>query len=508
MSLKNDTEFSRLRSFFWPIHRKEIKKFVPLFILYALICFNYSLLKAAKDTLVITAPESGVAAIPFIKTWVILPMAFLTTFFFTYLVNKYNQEKVFYIIIGGFLSFFLVFATILYPLRHAIHPHIVADQIQHLLPQGFRGFISIFRNWSYTLFYVMADLWATTVVSVLFWSFSNEIMKLKDAKKIYGIFGVGANIAAIFSGQIVIILSGDLLHFSFLFGEDRWGRCLGLMTTVIVLVGLFIIAIFRWYNVHVLNRALSLKVMQKEYRNENRSFINRIYNDFTYLAKSKYLLCIAIIVISFNLAINMIEIVWKDRVYCLYPNPNDFNAYMGQVLIAIGIVSSFIGFFFCGNIIRRLGWTFSALITPVTLLVTGMFFFGVLLVKENAILTFWATLTGLTPLAIGALFGTVQSVLSRACKYTLFDATKEISFIPLDSEHKLKGKAAIDGIGSHVGKTGGSIVHSGLLMFFGTISYSTPFVVILLILIVCGWIIATLSLGRKFSYLNVQNEKV
>jgi ATP:ADP antiporter, AAA family len=75
MSSKNSTEFSHWRSFLWPIHRYEIKKFVPLLILYALICFNYSLLKAAKDALVITAPGSGAIAIPFIKIWAILPMA-------------------------------------------------------------------------------------------------------------------------------------------------------------------------------------------------------------------------------------------------------------------------------------------------------------------------------------------------------------------------------------------------------------------------------------------------
>lgn len=251
-----------------------------------------------------------------------------------------------------------------------------------------------------------------------------------------------------------------------------------------------------------------MKITHKYNHNKNKSFKDRIYDDFTYLAKSKYLLCIAVIVISFNLAINMIEIIWKDQVYRLYPNPNDFNAYMGKVLIAIGLLSSFIGFFLCGNMIRRLGWTFSALITPVILLITGMFFFGILLFKESIMLISWTALAGVAPLAMGTFFGTIQNVLSRACKYTLFDATKEISFIPLTSEFKLKGKAAIDGIGSHLGKTGGSIIHGGLLMFFGTISFSTPFVVILLIVIVFGWIIATLSLGRQFSYLNAHHEEL
>ena len=508
MSSKNNAEFSSWRSFFWPIHRWEIKKFVPLLVLYALICFNYSLLKAAKDALVITAPGSGAATIPFIKIWAILPMAFLVTFLFTRLFNKFNLEKLFYIMIGSFLFFFIIFATVLYPLRNVIHPHSMADQMQQLLPQGFQGLISIFRNWSYTLFYVMAELWGTAIMSVLFWAFANEIMTVKAAKRFYGILGIGANIATICSGQIAIILSGELIDLSFFFGSDRWGQCLGLVTTVVVFVGILAIALFRWYNLRIINQDPSLKQTQTNNHIKHKSVKMGMRKNFAYLAKSKYLLCIAVLVIAFNVAINMLEITWKDQIFRLYPNPNDFNAYMGKVLTSIGILSTFIGLFLCGNMIRRLGWTFSALITPVILLITGVFFFGFLLFQDNSALTSWTTMIGLTPLAIGVLFGTIQNVLSRACKFTLFDATKEISFIPLSSESKLKGKAAIDGVGSRLGKTGGSIVHGGLLMFFGSISLSTPFVGIFLLLVVFGWIVATRSLGRQFTHLTSHDEKL
>lgn len=508
MSSKANTEFSRWRSFFWPIHRWEIKKFVPLLILYALICFNYSLLKAAKDALVITAPGSGAVAIPFIKIWAILPMALLVTYLFTRLFNKYNQEKLFYIMIGSFLSFFVLFATVLYPLREVLHPHHLADHMQQILPEGFKGPISVFRNWSYTLFYVMSELWGTAIMSVLFWAFANEIMTVKDAKRFYGILGVGANLAAILSGQIAIILSGELIDMSFIFGADRWGQCLGLVTTVVVFTGLLTIALFRWYHIRVVNRDPAMKQEHKRNHDERKSVKMGMRKNFAYLAKSKYLLCIAALVIAFNVAINMIEIIWKDQICLLYPNPNDFNAYMGKVLTAIGILSTFIGLFLCGNMIRRLGWTISALITPVALLITGIFFFSVLLFKDSYILSTWTTMIGLTPLAIGVLFGTIQNVLSRACKYTLFDATKEISFIPLSSESKLKGKAAIDGVGSRLGKTGGSIVHGGLLMFFGSVSLSTPFVGVFLLLVVFGWIVAVQSLGRQFTHLTSQDEKL
>ena len=136
MSSKDNEEFSRWRLYLWPIHRWEIKKFVPLLILYALICFNYNLLKgSAKDALVITANSSGAAVLPFIKIWVILPMALLVTFLFTRLFNRFSQERVFYIMIGGFLSFFALFALVLFPLRDVIHPHTLCDQLEAMGPK-------------------------------------------------------------------------------------------------------------------------------------------------------------------------------------------------------------------------------------------------------------------------------------------------------------------------------------------------------------------------------------
>lgn len=507
MSSERNEEFSRWRLYLWPIHRWEIKKFVPLLILYALICFNYSLLKAAKDALVITGNASGAAVIPFIKIWAILPMALLVTYLFTRLFNRFSQEKVFYIMIGIFLSFFAVFAVVLYPLRDVIHPNGICDQLESIMPRC-QGLIAMFRNWSYTLFYVMSELWGTAIMSVLFWAFANEIMTVKDAKRFYGILGVGANISAIFAGQIAILVSGQLFDLSFLFGKDAWGQSLGLVTTIVIFTGLISIGIFRWYNKHVLHRDPAMKEEHAKNQIERKKVKMGMRKSFSYLAKSKYLLCIAVLVIGFNVAINMIEIIWKDQISFLYPNPNDYNAYMGKVLKAIGFLSTFIALFISGNMIRKMGWTFSALITPVALLITGVFFFGVLLFKDNPALSSWSAALGFTPLALGVLFGTIQNVFSRSCKYTLFDATKEISFIPLSSESKFKGKAAIDGVGSRLGKTGGSIVHGGLLMVFGSVSLSTPFVGVFLLLVVFGWIIAAQSLGRQFNRLTKQDEKL
>jgi AAA family ATP:ADP antiporter len=228
--------------------------------------------------------------------------------------------------------------------------------------------------------------------------------------------------------------------------------------------------------------------------------------NFSYLANSKYLIYIAIIVLTYNISLIMVEVVWKDQIKNLFPNPSDYFGYMGKVNTSIGIISTIVGLFICGSVVRRCGWTIGALVTPVMLLVTSILFFTFIFFKDTKLTTF-AYILGSTPLAIGVFFGSLQNSLSRACKFTFFDTTKEMSFIPLSKECKLKGKAAIDGVGSRLGKTGGSLVHQLLLIVYGSVSSSTPIVAVILFAVVIAWIFAVRALGIQFDGLTKRQEE-
>ena len=47
-------------------------------------------------------------------------------------------------------------------------------------------------------------------------------------------------------------------------------------------------------------------------------------------------------------------------------------------------------------------------------------------------------------------------------------------YITLNEESRTKGKAAVDVLGAQVGKTGGSFMQQGLLLFFGSIVAALP----------------------------------
>lgn len=493
MSVSN-SEFGRLRAFFWPIHRHEVKMIVPMMLMLFFICFSYSILRNIKDTIVVTAEHSGAEVLPFIKVWVLLPMAILLTVIFTKLSNRFSQEKVFYLMISGFLIFYGLFTFVFYPLQDVLHPHQFSNYLETVLPSGFKGLIAMFRNWSFTIFYVMCELWGTAVMTVLFWGFANEVTKVKDARRFYSMLGLMASISGIIAGVVANMLTAGY----------SWEQTFQILILTVILCGCLTMLTFWWMNRNVLNDP-SFDELHKTKRELKTKKKLSMRESFSYLSNSKYLICIAVLVISYNLVINLVEIVWKDQLRQLYPSPLDYNTYMNTMTSAVGVIATMASLFM-SQLIARFGWTRTALITPVIMLITSAGFFAFMLFRHDLADPVFA-LTGTTPLVIAVFFGAAQVCMSKACKYSVFDSTKEMTFIPLDHECKLKGKAAIDGVGSRLGKSGGSLIHQSLLMFFATLSASAPYVAAILILVIVGWMMAVRSLGKQFAGLVSDKER-
>ena len=50
----NEPEFSKLRRIFFPIHSYELKKAIPMGMIFFFILFNYTCLRNIKDSLIVT----------------------------------------------------------------------------------------------------------------------------------------------------------------------------------------------------------------------------------------------------------------------------------------------------------------------------------------------------------------------------------------------------------------------------------------------------------------------
>lgn len=471
----------------------ERKKLTPLALMFFCILFNYTILRDTKDVLMITAPKSGAEVIPFIKTYVNLPTAIGFTALYSKLCDKFEQKNVFYLCTVPFLVFFGLFAMIIYPNVGVLHPHGLVDAIAAMLPAGFSAPLSIIRNWSYTVFYVMAEMWGSVVASLLFWSFANEVTTVDEAKKYYPLFGMGANVALIFSGQYVKWVSA--MRGRLPPGIDAWGVSLKYLMGAVVASGGALIGLFKYMQDNVLTDPACVDQEKQALKKKKKKTKMSMKESAQFLMNSPYIRDLAILVISYGMCINIVEVSWKSKLKAAFPNPNDYSVFMGNFSSCTGAVTLFM-MLLGRTIFQKFGWRKAALVTPTMIGVTGACFF--LLQLFAPAFAPIASALGTTPLMLLVLVGAAQNILSKSSKYSLFDPCKEMAYIPLDQDSKTKGKAAVDVIGNPLGKSGGSMIQQILIFAVGSLAAATPYLAVILIGLIFAWFKAANSLATQF----------
>ncbi len=461
-----------------------------MFFFFFFVAFNYYILRILKDTYIITKSNAGAEVLPFLKVYAILPSSIFFTFLLTFLAKYYNRQKLFNIFLSIFIGFFALFFLVIFPNQEHLHLHSVANYMQAHLPDRLQGLVEIVRYWSLSLFYVMAETWSTIMVSIIMWGFANEVIQVFEAKRFYALFSVATNI----SGIGASLLSMYILNKQFEPNKTAYFYFgLVLISAVISFV------LFKYLNTKIFSNFLSQKTYSQiaELTNKKKykmSFLNAL----KYLLKSKYLLSIAGLLFAYNLINNLCEFLMKAQAKDAYSDFSNFGAFTSNITLYTCILASFFSYFLSGNFLRKFGWRFTALITPVALLAAVCFFFFFLFAKYSYFPLFVLSALGSSPGLLVILFGSIQNILARSCKFTFFDDTKEMTYIPLPAANKLKGKAAIDGIVSRLGKSGSSIIIQSSVFLFASVPQSLPYFVFFIIVSFVVWGFSIRYLSKRF----------
>lgn len=70
----------------------------------------------------------------------------------------------------------------------------------------------------------------------------------------------------------------------------------------------------------------------------------------------------------------------------------------------------------------------------------------------------------------------------------------------------MKGKAAIDVVCNPLGKSGGALIQQFMILTFGSLANSTPYLGGILLVIVLAWLAAAKSLDTQFTALRQEEE--
>jgi ATP:ADP antiporter, AAA family len=474
--------FTKIRQAIFPIYgHQEVSKFLLIGTIKFFIILALTLTRDTKDTLVVT--ECGAEAIAFLKIYGVLPAATAFIALYSKLSNMLSKKQLFYATCTPFFLFFALFDVLIYPNTSYLHPSL--STVQAWLPVasktgsgGAAVLANIATHWTSALFYVMAEIYSSVSVGLLFWQFANDVVSVEQAQRFYPLFAQMSGLAPVLAGQYVVHYASTAANF---------GTSLHRLTAAVSLSGVMICIFYHLASSFVERTEGSVSSSGSTGKPKKTKTKMSMMDSAKFLANSQYLRLIAMLVLGYGLSINFTEILWKSLVKQQYPNPLDYQRFMGNFSSAVGLCTCLV-IFLGVHVIRLLGWRAGALATPATMAVLALPFFSCILMG----------LDSPSRLRVAVLFGTLTSLLSKTAKYALFDPTTQMAYIPLDNESKVKGKAAIDVLGSRLGKSGGSLIQQFLVVGFGTIVQAAPVVSVFYYGVLATWLSAAYRLNVLF----------
>lgn len=480
---------------------------VPMTCLFFMMAFVNTIIDSLKDSLVITAVGGGTEVLPYLSVYGVLPSSVLFLVIYSWATRKMSREKIFNLVIACFLMFYTGFALV-YPHHEAMHVSSLADQLQSVLPSGFSGLVGMIRNWLFTVFYCVSELWGDILLSLLFWGLANETTSIEDAPVLYPLFGIGANIAQTCAGRSLRLIS-EISH-SYL----SYTQQVQITVAVCVVMGV-LIAFTHTYITRTFVRnpkgSAADRIRLAASKNKNTRKIDNessvrglnycdisekvpamkkkeamgIISAWKFLIKSPQIRCLAVMALAQGLTNRILEVSWKHYLHVLHPSPVAYAAFLGDTAMWTGVAT---GLLMVASplLFDMMGWRGVASATPNIMLLGGIPFFICCILfsffSSNALSAGLVSLKGLV------IAGAMLQVFSRGAKFSLFKPAEEMVYIGLDDESRTKGKAAIDVVGAQSGKSIGSVLQQMMLIVTGgSVSGIIPVLAIFYVTMLHQW---------------------
>ena len=462
------------------------QKVFPLGIIFFGASFNLAVLHSLKDAIMVTT--AGAETLPYLASLVVLPASIAFFLLYGRMVEVLPSRTVFYAAIAPLVGFYAFFAAVLYPAHSYLHFNGLVDMTAAWVPTGLLGLIKVAQYWTFSLFYCAAELWGSVVISVLFWSLANEVCTVAEAKSVYPLMGIAANVALVLSGSFV-----KFVNKLPMVAEGSTQAMLNSLVGGIIAMTAAMMASKAILDRFVIGPYCSLDPSTATKATAEKKKKGNLSDSLNIIKSSPKISSLAVLVVSYGISHRLFEFSWKGALRTLYPTAQGYQGVLADVAIATGYAT--IAFMLLGKFVfQHLGWRAAASATPTAMFISGGAFFGL-----SVAASFGISVGGLSPTAMafaGVAAGALTQVFARSAKFSLFDPAKEMVYIEMSKEEKSKGKAAVDLLGSQIGKSGGAWITQLLLLLTGSLTASLPIVSVAFLGVIGAWLAAVGKLNK------------
>jgi len=306
-------------------------------------------------------------------------------------------------------------------------------------------------SWS---FYVLGDMFNSAMVT-FFWAYSNDIFTSDQAKRTYGVVGLGGIIGGIVGSSVVAGYVSNL------------GRPTLLYLSLIPLGIMIVIG----YIVNSRTKSTE-QTTQKPCAKGKRC--NAIFEGADIVFKSKYLLAIVGIIALYEMISNIVDFQLSATIASSISGDLEKDAYFGLVGQITSIVSLVVQLFLTSFIMKRYGVGIALLFLPIAITLGSV---GFLVVPS-------------------LLFVTIMSASDNSLNYSINQSAKEALYTPTDQDTKYKAKAFIDMFVQRFAKVLAVVLNLGVAAWVGLEHVRWLSIACLIILIF--WIMTVRYAGREF----------
>ncbi len=305
-------------------------------------------------------------------------------------------------------------------------------------------------------FFFYVDAFITLMV-VLFFSYMSDLYSPSDAKKSYGLIGIGGLLGGI-AGSALSGWAGSILGNHIIFA------------VTLFLVPVCLIARTLRSMVPPANTAY---VCSPDGKTKWERFMEGIVLVF----RTRYLMAIVLIVGIYEVVSTNLDYQFTSITSHTFSDPAEMSAYQAKVSFVANIVSLFVQLIVTTWILQKRGVLTALLLLPITLLMGSAVFF---IAPFLTVISF----------AVGS---------DNALSNSINQSSKEILYVPLDSVARFKSKAFIDMFVLRGAKALGGVLLLTYTLYLSKIGFTHRFLMGINILGGIIWLLAVVYAARTFN---------